>query len=132
MSWNESEFFEARRAIFDVARAMLVGELSYLEGARTIVERWSAARLADFDPDLLPLIGVVSETDALPLGKERAHWQTAALQPEIDSKEIWARRLCEAHCKSLVNRLRAVIEPKAIAREVLCEYRDTFIELAKR
>jgi len=135
VSWNEGEIAAARRAIHDTAQAMLAGELSCLEGARVILNHSSPAKLAWDDPDLLPLTGVVSETDALPLGEERMHWQAAALealQAEIDSKEIWARRICEPPCKSLVIRLRPLSEAKEIAREVLREYRDTFAELSKR
>jgi hypothetical protein len=45
--------------------------------------------------DFRPFIGIDSETEALPFGKMRAHWQPAALealQPEIDRMETWAQQ----------------------------------------
>jgi len=56
---------------------MLAGKLSYIEGAWEIVAAGTEARLDERESDLLPL--VVSETDALPLGEMRKHWQAAAL-----------------------------------------------------
>jgi hypothetical protein len=107
MSWNESEILSARRAIFAAAEGMLAGDLSYIEGARKIVAAVGASRLDEWDADLSPFIGIVSDTDALPFGKMRAHWQAAALdalQPEIAKKEAWARQFGEPHCRNLVER----------------------------
>jgi hypothetical protein len=107
MGWNESEIANARRAIFDTAKAMLAGKLSYIEGARKIVAAKSLARLDELDADLLPFEGIDSETDALPFGVTKAHWQGAALealQPEIDRLEAWARQLGEPYCRNLVAR----------------------------
>jgi hypothetical protein len=107
MSWNESEILSARRAIFEAAQDMLAGELSYIEGARNIRSAIAAARLDEQDADLLPFVGIISETDALPFGKMRAHWQAAALaalQPEIARKEAWARQFGEPYCRNLIER----------------------------
>lgn len=68
MSWNEAEILQARRAILGAARDMLAGRLAYIEGARKIVAASWAARLAERDPDLLPFVGIVSETETLPFG----------------------------------------------------------------
>jgi hypothetical protein len=107
MSWNESEILKARQAILDAAQDMLAGRLTYIEGARKIVAaRWTS-KLDEWDADFLPFVGIDSETDALPFGEMRAHWQPAALdalQPEIDRMEAWARRFGEAHCRNLVAR----------------------------
>jgi hypothetical protein len=107
MSWNESEILAARGRILKTAQDMLTGKLSYIEGAREIVAAGTTARLDERDADLLPFVGIVSETDALPFGEMREHWQAAALealQPEIDQKEAWARGFGESHCRSLVER----------------------------
>jgi hypothetical protein len=107
MSWNEAEFLAARRTIVAFAQDMLAGRLSYIEGARKIIRAWSAARLDGRDADVLPFHGIDSETDALPFGEMRAHWQVGALealQPEIDEKEAWARQFGELHCRNLVAR----------------------------
>ena len=107
MSWNESEIMAARRSILNAAQDMLAGKLSYIEGARKIVAAATTARLDERDADLLPFVGIDSETDALPFGEMREHWQAAALlglQPEIDQKETWARGFGELHCRNLVKR----------------------------
>lgn len=107
MSWNETEIRAARRRILEAAQDMLAGKLSYLEGARKIVAAGTTARIDERDVDLLPFVGITSETDALPFGETRKHWQAAALdalQPEIDQKEAWARGFGQDHCKSLVDR----------------------------
>jgi hypothetical protein len=107
MSWNESEILKARHAMVDAAQDMLAGRLSYIEGARKIVAAKWTARLDKWDADLLPFVGIASETEALPFGEMRAHWQCAALealQPEIDRAEAWARGLGEPYCYKLVAR----------------------------
>lgn len=107
MNWNESEIIDARRAMLDAALSMLAGRLSYIEGARKIIAAKWLARLDEWDPDLLPFEGINSETDALPFGEMRDHWQAAALealQPEIDRLEVWARQHGEPYCRNLVAR----------------------------
>jgi hypothetical protein len=87
MSWNESEILNARRVMFDAAQDMLAGRLSYIEGARKIFAANWTARLDELDPDLLPFVAIVSETDALPFGEMRSHWQAEALEA-LQSKSI--------------------------------------------
>jgi hypothetical protein len=106
MSWNESEIMNARRAMVHAAQDMLAGRLSYIEGSRKIVTA-KAARLDEWDADLLPFVGIDSETGALPFGEMRAYWQPAALealQAEIDRMEAWARHFGEPNCRNLVAR----------------------------
>ena len=107
MSWNESEILKARQAIFDAAQDMLAGRLTYIEGARKIVAAWWASKLDERDVDFLPFVGISSETEALPFGEMRTHWQPAALealQSEIDRMEAWAREFGEPYCRNLVAR----------------------------
>ena len=107
MSWNESEILNARQLILGAALDMLAGRLTYIEGARKIVAASWESKLDEWDPDLVPFLGINSETEALPFGEMRAHWQPAALdalQPEIDRMEAWARRFGEPHCRNLVTR----------------------------
>jgi hypothetical protein len=107
MNWDESEIMAARRVIFEAAQDMLAGKLSYIEGARKICAARFSWKLDEWDPDLRPFVGIDSETDSLPFGEMRSHWQAAALealQPEIDRKEAWARQLGEPHCRNLVKR----------------------------
>ncbi|HZE53766.1 MAG TPA: hypothetical protein VE111_10940 [Bradyrhizobium sp.] len=107
MSWNESEILAARRAIFETVQEMLAGNLSYIEGARKIVSAMAASRLDKWDADLVPFVGIASETDALPFGEMRGHWQLAALealQPEIARMEAWARQFGGSYCRNLLER----------------------------
>ena len=109
MSWNESEILAARGKILKAAQDMLTGKLSYIEGARSFVVAWTTTRLDERDADFLPFVGIVSETDALPIGEERKYWQVTALdalQPEIDQTEVWARWFGEPHCRGLVERFQ--------------------------
>src|SRR5258708_5110657 len=111
MSWNESEIRAARRTVLKAARDMLAGTLSYIEGARKIVAIAATARLGERDSDLLPFVGIVSETDALPFDGMREHWQAAALgalQSEIEQKEAWARGFGEPHCRNRARRFSNV------------------------
>ena len=107
MNWNEPGITKARHVIFHAAKDMLAGKLTYIEGTREIVAAWWASKLDENDPDFLPFVGINSETEALPLGEIRAHWQRAALeaqQSEIDHVEIWARQYGEPYCRNLVTR----------------------------
>jgi hypothetical protein len=108
LSGNEDEIRAAKNTIHAAAQSMLAGQLSYIEGARAIIAASFASKLDEHDPDLLPFVGIISETDALPIGAaDRANWQTSALQalqPEIDRKEAWARQFGEAHCRNLAER----------------------------
>jgi len=117
MSWNESEIVAARRAIFQAAQAMLAGKLSYIEGALRIHSSIWVAKIDEWDSDLVPFAGIVSETDALPSEQTRPLWQAAALerlQPEIDRLEAWAKQFGETHCRNLAERFssgRIRLEP---------------------
>ncbi|MGY8685949.1 hypothetical protein Q2941_50925 [Bradyrhizobium sp. UFLA05-153] len=106
MSWNQSEVIEARRSILETARRVLSGRTSSIEGARIIASRRFKARLED-DPDILPFVGIDSETEALPFGSDRIHWQAQALselKSKIDEAEAWARNFAASHCQKLLAR----------------------------
>ncbi|MGV7212031.1 hypothetical protein [Bradyrhizobium sp. UFLA05-112] len=106
VSWNQSEVIAARQIIIETAKGILSGSVFPVEGARTIARRRFKARLED-DPDILPFVGIASETESLPLGRERAHWQVRALadlQGRIDESQAWALTIATAHCQSLLAR----------------------------
>ena len=97
---------EARRAVGEIAKAMLAGTTPFLTGAREIVARRSLARLDD-DEDMLAFVAIDSETDALPLGPVREHWNTDALrrlESEIARAESWARKVGGEECRNLARR----------------------------
>jgi hypothetical protein len=100
------EALDARESIVVAARNMLAGNQTFIEGARLIFQLSFSAQLEQ-DPDILPFVGIASETDALPIGQERKLWNAdalAKLQPEIDRLENWARDFGTPHCESLVGR----------------------------
>jgi hypothetical protein len=111
MSWNQSEVIGAREVILKAAKDILSEALSPIEGARVIVTHSFAARL-ETDPDILPFVGISSETDALPLGDERKLWQTQALadlQPRIDEAQSWARKVGASYCQNLLARSASLL-----------------------
>ncbi len=106
MSWNQSEVIAARQIITETAKGIFSRSVSAVEGARIIARHSFKARLED-DPDILPFVGIASETESLPLGGERVHWQAQALadlQDKIDESQAWALTVASAHCQSLVAR----------------------------
>jgi hypothetical protein len=59
------------------------------------------------DADFLVFVAIGSETDALPLGAVREHWDQRALarlEPEIDEAEHWASTVGADACRSLIAR----------------------------
>jgi hypothetical protein len=97
---------EARREIGAIANSLLRNALSYIEGARKIAGLRFFAGLEN-DLDITPFVGIDSETDDLPLGESREHWQPQALarlQPKIDRAEVWARELSHPYCNRLAAR----------------------------
>lgn len=89
---------------------MLDGSLPYLEGSRTIARLRFDAAVDEWDPDIVPFVGVVSETDSLPIGDQRKFWSAAnreRLQPRIDEAERWAKGILESHCRNFIERFGA-------------------------
>lgn len=104
---GEPEVVAARERIGEMARAMLDGRVSFIQGARRINELSVAADVPFLDPDLSRFAVIDSETDTLPLGDVQKLWQPAALAallPEIERSERWAREAGWAACQSLIAR----------------------------
>ncbi|WP_445680118.1 hypothetical protein [Radicibacter daui] len=98
----------ARQQIVELARKMIAGELSFIEGSREIVALRGAARFPDDDPDILTFRAIDSETEVLPFGNVRDLWHKAALerfQPEIDRAEEWAGQDATEACRNLTQRI---------------------------
>ncbi|MDH2341392.1 hypothetical protein [Bradyrhizobium sp. SSUT77] len=111
MSRNLPEITAARRQILDAAKQVLSRATTAIEAARIIARCRFEAKLED-DPDILPFVGIDSETDALPLGHDQIHWQARALadlQPKIEEAETWAREFAVSHCQNLVSREAALL-----------------------
>jgi hypothetical protein len=108
----ESVEFESVRKkiaeIAEIARDILDGKRSFIEGSRLIWRLGPEARLGDRDPDLTIFVGIDSETDALPVGEERKYWARDALerlQPEIERAEAWAEQYGRTACQNILRRV---------------------------
>ena len=98
---------DAKNKIVATARAMIEGEISFIEGARKINGLGYLAGLGEFDGNLIVFTSIDSQTDALPMGKVRELWNPDALNkllPEIDDAERWARDEAITHCRNLIER----------------------------
>ncbi|MBR8086625.1 DUF2489 domain-containing protein [Burkholderia vietnamiensis] len=95
------------RQVVSTAQAMLDGQLSFLIGSRRLAGLRHEANAAADDTDFLAFVAIDSETDALPLGAVREHWDQnaiAKLEPEIKEAELWASTVGTDACKSLIAR----------------------------
>ena len=102
---------------------MLDGHLSYLDGARALLQMRSEAGLGD-DAMFDVFVVIESETDHLPIGRQRRFWSDAALiakEPEIVRAEERAMQMAEADVKRLA--LRFPLPPpttvEILARKML-------------
>jgi hypothetical protein len=99
---------EARRRMAELLNSMLRGDLSFIEGSRDLWRLASFANLPENDKDVTAFLAIDSETDALPVGRDRQHWAPEALErkaPEIAAAESWARSFGESAAKRLLERL---------------------------
>jgi hypothetical protein len=86
---------------------MLDGQLGFLIGSRRLAALRHEIDTAANDADFLVFVAIDSETDALPLGAVREHWDQGALarlNPEIEEAEHWAFTVGADACKSLIAR----------------------------
>jgi hypothetical protein len=96
-----------RLQVISTAQAMLDGQLNFLIGSRRLAAlRYETDAAAD-DADFMIFVAIDSETDALPLGAVREHWDhdaLARLEPEIEEAEHWATTAGADACRSLIAR----------------------------
>lgn len=103
---HEQYVHSVHKRIVKTARAMLAGELSFILGSRTLAALGHESGY-DNDSDFNMFISIDSDTDALPIGQVREHWDKSALEklePEIQAAEAWAKEHGEAACASLIAR----------------------------
>jgi len=106
-AFRETEI-KARGQAVTLAIEMLSGRLSYLEGAPRILALQSKiGGLEDRDHDFDVFVLIASETDHLPLEKQRALWSSAALErltPEFERAEKWAAQFAPEACRNIIAR----------------------------
>ena len=93
------------------AHAILAEEVGLIEGVRDLTSI-GYGLVRDFwdDPDFSVLAAVNSETDDLPVGQERGHWDPAALavkDREIANYESIVRDAVLTACRSICARYGA-------------------------
>jgi hypothetical protein len=104
-NFEAREQAQARAAT--IATQILAGERGLLEAAHELKGWLWRGGLPDDDPALRAFVLIDSETDALPLGTERQHWEPAALaqkDQEIARAEMWARPFGVEACEDVVRR----------------------------
>ena len=103
---NEDEEL-ARQRVVDLAGQILSSSIDVLEGALQIHALRSQANVDDADAEFDAFTAVVSETDALPIGRQRAFWAAEALarkEPELARARSCARAALESACTNLIRR----------------------------
>lgn len=102
----------ACRDLVTIAQAMLDDKLLFLEGAEQVIAiRGQLSGIADRDPDFDVFVAIRSETDHLPLEKQRPLWlpeALARLEPEFKQVEEWARSFALQACRNLIERFSIV------------------------
>ncbi len=104
---NERYVASVRERVVAIARSMLEGSFSFLEGARTLSALRFEAAVREDDSDFMTFVAIDSETDDLPLGDVCKYWSKEALDkldPEIKEAEEWAKNFGFKACESLVRR----------------------------
>ena len=112
-NFYDLSYLEAqRRQVVAVAQDMLSSKRGIIEGARLLVRLRPTVTRDEFDPDFMPFVAIVSETDELPIGKERDLWASSALEEKdkiIRQVEETYREGAWAACRVIIERFSANI-----------------------
>ena len=106
MSINLHEINRCRAEVRKTAQLMLSGDLSYIEGAQIICHLLHECRLDPHVEPFVTFIGIDSETDQFPVGKQRSYWNKDALAKLDEEKaqyEERARGFAEKACRELLS-----------------------------
>jgi hypothetical protein len=103
---NEEHRRWAGAKIAALAQRMLAGEIGIAEGSGELAA-WRFDVGADNDPDFIFFVGMDSETDDLPIGSARRHWNPEALRAkdaELAAYEAKVREEAFEICRRLIRR----------------------------
>jgi len=92
--------------IVALAQSVLAGQLGIVAASRQL-SAWRFDVGAEHDPDFTFFVGVDSETDHLPVGEERQHWNPDALRTkdeELRAFEASVRERALEVCRSLIQK----------------------------
>jgi len=90
---------------------MLSGKVGIIEGARKLTAISYRLNLVETETDFLVFIATASETDHLPIGKERDLWAKSALQEkdiEIKQAENYHKENIFLACRVLLEKWKHV------------------------
>lgn len=107
---------QAREEIAKVARKMLTGDCSFIEGSRLICDLLPSAGFGEPEGPFLEFVGIESETDTVPLGAVRERWSPEArerLHATWEQAEKWAEDIGRPVCQKALAQLSATT-PKAL------------------
>jgi hypothetical protein len=97
---------EIRREMVSIARDILNGAVGIVAGARKIASmRFGSA--TENDKDVLVFVGIDSESDDLPIGDVRRHWNSEALKAkdaELRSFEARVKESAFRACERIIAR----------------------------
>lgn len=105
MTSEEYEIF-ARGKVVAICEAMLGEEIGIIAGSRRL-KSLGHELLDDHDKDFRTFVGIDSQTDHLPVDRERRNWSKEALagkDKEIADAEAFHRDAALAACKKLIDR----------------------------
>lgn len=89
------------------AREIIDGSVGVIKGCRKLVSLQHQIDVGALDADFLPIVGIVSETDELPIGDVRQNWNPdalAELDDEIQETQALYKPTADAACTKLIDR----------------------------
>jgi hypothetical protein len=104
--YNEEHRQFVSRKIVAAARSILSGELGIIAGARQLSGLGDGVG-ADRDPDFRFFVGIDSESDHMPIGEVRQHWNPEALRvkdAEVAKVEALYREQAFEICRKLIQK----------------------------
>lgn len=105
MKKSSSPKKHARNKITSTAKAMLDGEISYIEGSRIILRLLRTAQVPILEKPFITFVGIESETELVPIGDALARWHPDAVirfEQEWANAEVWAKVVGEPACKEII------------------------------
>jgi hypothetical protein len=103
--YNEEHLQWLRSKILEIARSILSGEVGVIAGARMF--GGLSHQAGDRDLDFLFFIGLDSETDHLPIGDARQHWNPEVLRAkdaELAAYEAKVRDRAFKACRGIIQK----------------------------
>ncbi|MCB9110106.1 MAG: DUF2489 domain-containing protein [Anaerolineales bacterium] len=104
--YNLEEVESTKTEAIKTAENILSGKTGIIEGARILTAISHKLDSVERDSDFLVFIATASETDHLPVGKERELWAKAALQ----EKDIEIKQAENFHKENIFSACRALLE----------------------